>query len=495
MSSSPSQDQETQTLLIKTNQTHNNIQHEDQENDDNNLDNGLQRLDFYLLLMGFNQDSFLRFGLSWFMFLMIGVVVPVVVLMLTTNCLRCDLYQVKGKYGVMKFLFVDQYHGHVQSFSKDYVLKFDVSLIAQVVGVILCLNAAAKISHRAQGNAALASRWKAFSHHGVSSIAQVVGVILCLNAAAKITHRAQGIAALSSRWHALASRGPDDRSHMRFTYSNGNLEAASSLVRSVSSESDMEAMNHVPLPTNAQLTSQSFHTEILSLLNGTVDDVKKIVAILDAGDIPSTDVVGKYFLCYRIHHHNICPLDRFNSEARAPPFVFLTSVKSELRSEIQVAAQNCWVKKGGAFTSEVSAEMLANLGVPWVILGHSERRALLSETNEFVGDRVAYALSQGLKVIACVGENLEQRETGTTMEAVHAGLRNWFAEKVRSVIGSNCKVLAGQPDVDGFLVGGASLKCKVYVGSVSGALSDHNAGEDDNMDGIAMGKDSEIGVP
>ncbi|GJR60244.1 amidohydrolase 1 [Tanacetum coccineum] len=148
-----SQDQETQQtpLLIKTNQTHNNILHEDQENDDNNLDNGLQRLDFYLLLMGFNQDSFLRFGLSWFMFLMIGVVVPVVVLMLTTNCLRCDLYQVKGfelvvvsshaclaavallclshnlrKYGVRKFLFVDQYHGHVQSFSKDYVHKIDV---------------------------------------------------------------------------------------------------------------------------------------------------------------------------------------------------------------------------------------------------------------------------------------------------------------------------------------------------------------------------------
>ncbi|GKE45451.1 triosephosphate isomerase, cytosolic, partial [Tanacetum coccineum] len=77
----------------------------------------------------------------------------------------------------------------------------------------------------------------------------------------------------------------------------------------------------------------------------------------------------------------------------------------------------------------------------------------------------------------------------------HAGLRKWFAEKVSadvsastriiyggSVIGSNCKVLAGQPDVDGFLV-------------VSGALSEYNAGEDDNMDGIAMGKDLEIGVP
>ncbi|GJY21107.1 hypothetical protein Tco_0393673 [Tanacetum coccineum] len=95
----------------------------------------------------------------------------------------------------------------------------------------------------------------------VSSIAQVVGVILCLNAVAKISHSAQGIAALASRWHAFASCGPDDRSNMRFSHSNGKLEAASSLIRSVSSESDMEAMNYVPLPTNAQLTSylSSYH--------------------------------------------------------------------------------------------------------------------------------------------------------------------------------------------------------------------------------------------
>ncbi|CAH1435380.1 unnamed protein product [Lactuca virosa] len=225
--------------------------------------------------------------------------------------------------------------------------------------------------------------------------------------------------------------------------------------------------------------------------NGTAEDVKKIVATLNAGQIPSTDVVEVVV---------------------SPPFVFLTSVKSELRPEIQVAAQNCWVKKGGAFTGEVSAEMLANLGIPWVILGHSERRALLNETNEFVGDKVAYALSQGLKVIACVGETLEQREAGTTMEVVaaqtkaiadkisswdnvvlayepvwaigtgkvaspaqaqevHAGLRKWFSDNVSaevsastriiyggSVSGSNCKELGGQTDVDGFLVGGASLK-------------------------------------
>ncbi|XP_055802459.1 triosephosphate isomerase, cytosolic-like isoform X2 [Solanum dulcamara] len=196
----------------------------------------------------------------------------------------------------------------------------------------------------------------------------------------------------------------------------------------------------------------------------------------------------------------------------SPPFVFLPLVKNELRPDFHVAAQNCWVKKGGAFTGEVSAEMLVNLSIPWVILGHSERRALLGESNEFVGDKVAYAISQGLKVIACVGETLEQRESGSTMDVVaaqtkaiaervkdwstvvlayepvwaidtgkvatpaqaqevHAELRKWLQENVStevasstriiyggSVSGANCKELAGHPDVDGLLVGGASLK-------------------------------------
>lgn len=68
----------------------------------------------------------------------------------------------------------------------------------------------------------------------------------------------------------------------------------------------------------------------------------------------------------------------------SPPFLFLPSVKTTLRSDFQVAAQNCWVKKGGAFTGEISAEMLANLRIPWVIIGHSERRALFNESNEVI---------------------------------------------------------------------------------------------------------------
>ncbi|KAL0003116.1 triosephosphate isomerase, cytosolic [Quercus suber] len=225
--------------------------------------------------------------------------------------------------------------------------------------------------------------------------------------------------------------------------------------------------------------------------NGTTEEVKKIVSTLNEGQVPPPDVVEVVV---------------------SPPFVFLPLVKNLLRPDFHVAAQNCWVKKGGAFTGEVSAEMLVNLGIPWVILGHSERRLILNETNEFVGEKVAYALSKGLKVIACVGETLEQRESGTTVEVVaaqtkaiaervsnwadvvlayepvwaigtgkvatpaqaqevHFELRKWFhanispevAATIRiiyggSVNGANSKELAAQPDVDGFLVGGASLK-------------------------------------
>ncbi|CAN8254517.1 unnamed protein product [Cochlearia groenlandica] len=227
--------------------------------------------------------------------------------------------------------------------------------------------------------------------------------------------------------------------------------------------------------------------------NGTAEEVKKIVNTLNEAQVPSQDVVEVVV---------------------SPPYVFLPVVKSTLRPDFHVAAQNCWVKKGGAFTGEVSAEMLVNLDIPWVILGHSERRAILNETNEFVGDKVAYALAQGLKVIACVGETLEQREAGSTMDVVaaqtkaiadrvtnwsnvviayepvwaigtgkvaspaqaqevHDELRKWLAKNVSddvaattriiyggSVNGGNCKELGGQADVDGFLVGGASLKAE-----------------------------------
>ncbi|KAK4852329.1 hypothetical protein QYF36_023011 [Acer negundo] len=241
--------------------------------------------------------------------------------------------------------------------------------------------------------------------------------------------------------------------------------------------------------------------------NGTAEEVKKIVTMLNEAEVPSEDVVEVVV---------------------SPPFVFLTLVKNLLRSDFHVAAQNCWVRKGGAFTGEVSAEMLVNLSIPWVILGHSERRALLNESNEFVGDKVAYALSQGLKVIACVGETLEQRESGSTVavvaaqtkaiaekisnwdnvvlayepvwaigtgkvaspaqaQEVHFELRKWLKDNVGaevaastrimyggSVNGGNCKELASQPDVDGFLVGGASLKPE-FIDIIKSATVKKNA--------------------
>ncbi|EYU38446.1 hypothetical protein MIMGU_mgv1a012264mg [Erythranthe guttata] len=225
--------------------------------------------------------------------------------------------------------------------------------------------------------------------------------------------------------------------------------------------------------------------------NGTTEEVKKIVTTLNEAEVPSEDDVEVVV---------------------SPPFVFLPIVKTLLRSDFSIAAQNCWVRKGGAFTGEISVEMLLNLGVPWVILGHSERRLVLNESNDFVGDKVAYAVDQGLNVIACVGETLEQRESGSTMavvasqtksiaervsswsnivlayepvwaigtgkvatpsqaQQVHLELRKWLNDNAGaqvaastriiyggSVNGANCKELAMQPDVDGFLVGGASLK-------------------------------------
>ncbi|KAL1535610.1 Triosephosphate isomerase, cytosolic [Salvia divinorum] len=241
--------------------------------------------------------------------------------------------------------------------------------------------------------------------------------------------------------------------------------------------------------------------------NGNTEEVKKIVASLNAAQVPSQDVVEVVV---------------------SPPYVFLPLVKESLRSDFHIAAQNCWVKKGGAYTGEVSAEMLVDLNVPWVILGHSERRALLNESSEFVGDKVAYALSKGLKVIACIGETLEQREAGTTVDVVasqtkaiaekisdwtnvvlayepvwaigtgkvaspaqaqevHVELRKWLKANVNadvaastriiyggSVNGGNCKDLASQPDIDGFLVGGASLKPE-FIDIIKSAETKKNA--------------------
>jgi len=190
----------------------------------------------------------------------------------------------------------------------------------------------------------------------------------------------------------------------------------------------------------------------------------------------------------------------------------LEYTRSLLPATIAVAGQNAYKVASGAFTGEVSPAQLKDVGATWVILGHSERRQIFGESDELIADKVVHALAEGLKVIACIGETLQEREAGQTeavvfrqtkalanvvkdwsnvvlayepvwaigtgktatpaqAQEVHAALRKWLAENVSgdvsaslriqyggSVTAANAKELASQGDIDGFLVGGASLK-------------------------------------
>ena len=134
--------------------------------------------------------------------------------------------------------------------------------------------------------------------------------------------------------------------------------------------------------------------------NGNTASIAKLVKELNAGEITADVEV-------------IC----------APPMVYLPKVQSTLDRKYQLAAQNCWVGAGGAFTGEVAAEMLVDAGVPWVILGHSERRALCGESDEFVGKKTKYAIDKGLSVMACIGETLDEREAGATLDVCRRQLQ------------------------------------------------------------------------
>uniref|UniRef100_U5EUW5 Triosephosphate isomerase n=1 Tax=Corethrella appendiculata TaxID=1370023 RepID=U5EUW5_9DIPT len=206
------------------------------------------------------------------------------------------------------------------------------------------------------------------------------------------------------------------------------------------------------------------------------------------------------------------PLDPNVEVVVGCPAPYLTLAKSLLPATINVSAQNAYKVAKGAFTGEISPAMLKDLEINWVILGHSERRAIFGETDQLIAEKVAHALAEGLKVIACIGETLQEREAGQTeavcfrqtkaiadaikdwsnvviayepvwaigtgktatpeqAQEVHAALRKWFTDNVSadvsasiriqyggSVTAANCKDLAAKPDIDGFLVGGASLK-------------------------------------
>lgn len=106
-----------------------------------------------------------------------------------------------------------------------------------------------------------------------------------------------------------------------------------------------------------------------------------------------------------------------------PPFVYLDEVARTLAgSNVRVGAQNCCDEASGAFTGEISADMLLDVGAELVILGHSERRHVYGETDELVNKKVLHALEVGLDVILCVGERLEEREAGQTEPVVRRQL-------------------------------------------------------------------------
>lgn len=107
----------------------------------------------------------------------------------------------------------------------------------------------------------------------------------------------------------------------------------------------------------------------------------------------------------------------------AAPFVYLPLAQSQLSARFEVAAQNCRSGGAGAFTGEVLAEQLADLQVPWVVLGHSERRAMYGDTDAEAAAKASLALRCGLQVMFCIGETLGEREAGLTLDVCRRQLQ------------------------------------------------------------------------
>jgi triosephosphate isomerase len=208
----------------------------------------------------------------------------------------------------------------------------------------------------------------------------------------------------------------------------------------------------------------------------------------------------------------------------APVFTALSQVAKRLEgSSIATCAQDCFWENGGAWTGEVSAPLLADAGVTWAIVGHSERRQHFGDTSEGVAKKARAALAGGLGAIVCVGEHLAERDAGRTLEVVdsqlapvlaakldpkklviayepvwaigtgrtatpaqaqevHAHIRKRLAESLGqaaaddiriqyggSVKPSNAEALMSEKDIDGALVGGASLEAADFVAIVKAA--------------------------
>lgn len=209
-----------------------------------------------------------------------------------------------------------------------------------------------------------------------------------------------------------------------------------------------------------------------------------------------------------------------------PPFTSLNEVHSLVKdSPVKLGAQNMFFEESGAYTGEISASMLKSVGCEYVILGHSERRTIFGESDEWINNKIKKAIESGLKVIFCVGETLAQREEGETdavvknqiinglqnvtsenlktitiayepiwaigtgktaspeqAQEVHAFIRNLIKEIYSkesaenliiqyggSVKPDNAASLLSQPDIDGALVGGACLKPASFLSIIASA--------------------------
>jgi triosephosphate isomerase len=209
-----------------------------------------------------------------------------------------------------------------------------------------------------------------------------------------------------------------------------------------------------------------------------------------------------------------------------PPFTSLSEASSLIKETgIKLGAQNLYFEDSGAFTGEISAKMLKSVGCEYVIIGHSERRTIFKETDDIINKKIKKALEHNLKPIFCVGETLDEREKGITMDVVkkqvEEGLKNISDENLSSIIAAyepvwaigtgrnatpeqvqevhsfirkligelfsskaaedlviqyggsvkpdNAKELLSQPDIDGALVGGACLKADSFIGIIKAA--------------------------
>ena len=211
-----------------------------------------------------------------------------------------------------------------------------------------------------------------------------------------------------------------------------------------------------------------------------------------------------------------CASDEVEVLLCVPAIDIPAAMEAAKGSNIQIGAENVYFKDSGAYTGEISADMLLDVGVKYVILGHSERREYFAETNETVNAKMIQCFAKGLVPIMCCGESLEQREQGVTMDfirqqvkvgflgltadqakaaviayepiwaigtgktatsdqaqevcgAIRACIRELYgddtAEKIRIQYGGSCNAktapdLFAKPDIDGGLVGGASLKAE-----------------------------------